>query len=295
VIAIDLGSNTIRFIEYDGVGWGKSFEKIVKTAEALYQTHQIGDPAVQRIIEAIREAQKKFDFTLHDVVGVTTAAMRLATNAGSVLEAIYDATGIRFTVIDAADEAKWTLRAVQYRLHNLEIEPSSFILADIGGGSTELIRFEKGKVKAVSLNIGIVTMSESSDTTELLEEKIHSFRNEIRRNITPPANFSLVLTAGTPTTIAAYLLGMDYASYDPGRINGFRLSLVDCFRVYDELLQMDEHTRTRYVGIGRERLIVAGILMVTSIYSALGIDDAIVVDDGLREGVALAYFDHQAL
>ena len=33
MIAIDLGSNTIRFIEFDGNTWGKSFEKIVKTVE----------------------------------------------------------------------------------------------------------------------------------------------------------------------------------------------------------------------------------------------------------------------
>ncbi|MFZ2889423.1 MAG: phosphatase, partial [Sulfuricurvum sp.] len=101
---------------------------------------------------------------------------------------------------------------------------------------------------------------------------------------------TLVLTAGTPTTISAYLLGMDYITYDSNRINGFKLRLEDCYRVYHELLAMDESTRIRYVGIGREDLIITGILMVTSIYQILEINEAIIVDDGLREGIALEYY-----
>ncbi len=53
---------------------------------------------------------------------------------------------------------------------------------------------------------------------------------------------------------------------------------------------MDEINRTRYVGLGREKFIVAGILMVTSIYEVLDIKEAIIIDDGLREGIALEYF-----
>jgi exopolyphosphatase/guanosine-5'-triphosphate,3'-diphosphate pyrophosphatase len=99
-----------------------------------------------------------------------------------------------------------------------------------------------------------------------------------------------VLTAGTPTTIAAYLNGMDYESYNPKKINGYILSLGDCYRVHDDLLAMDEASRTRYVGVGRENLIIAGILMVTSIYDVLHAQEAIIIDDGLREGIALEYY-----
>lgn len=290
MIAIDLGSNTIRFIEYDGIQWGKCFEKIVKTAESLNSTQKIGDPAVKRIIGAIEEAREKLDFDRHEIVAVTTAAMRLASNSHQLLQTIYETSGIRFTIIDAEEEASLTLRAVRYRLQQLGSEPKSFVMADIGGGSTELIGVEEGEVNSVSLNIGIVTLSESADTAEILEANLKSFEKQVAEMLTLSRKTSLVLTAGTPTTIAAYLLGMDYESYDPERINGYRLSLSDCLRAYNELMLMDETRRIRYVGVGRERLIAAGILMVSSIYTALGYDEAIVVDDGLREGVALSYY-----
>lgn len=290
MIAVDLGSNTIRFIEYDGIQWGKSFEKIVKTAESLATTRRIGDPAVERIITAIEEARQKLDFENHKIVAVTTAAMRLASNAAQALAAIYDATGICFTIIDAEQEAKLTLKAVRYRLQRLGLEPSSFVLADIGGGSTELIGVEEEKSSSLSLNIGIVTLSESSDTPQGLEGKLQSFEKEVAEALVLSHKSSFVLTAGTPTTIAAYLLGMDYESYDPEKINGYRLHLTDCYRVYNELMEMDEPRRIRYVGVGRERLIAAGILMVTSLYKALGYEEAVVVDDGLREGIALSFY-----
>ncbi|MBN2870904.1 MAG: phosphatase [Campylobacterales bacterium] len=292
MIAIDLGSNTIRFIEYDGENWGKSFEKIVKTAESLRVSGRIGEAAIGRILDAMAEAKTRLDFSTQSVVGYTTAAMRMADNGPEVLELIRDATGVSFTIIDADKEASLTLRAVRYRLDKLGIEPSSFVLADIGGGSTELIHVADATVCTVSLNAGIVTLSESSDSEDALRERINDFKNDVRSSMPRKAQ-RLVLTAGTPTTIAAYLNGMDYETYDPERINGCVLSLGECYRVYDELLEMDEGTRVRYVGVGRENLIIAGILMVTAIYEALGYQEAIIVDDGLREGIALEYFTAQ--
>lgn len=291
MIAIDLGSNTIRFIEFDGQRWGNSFEKIVKTAESLYATKRIGDAALKRILVAITEAQTKMDFSAHEVVGYTTAAMRLALNSEEILTTIAQKTGIKFTIIDAQKEAQLTLDAVRYRLLKLGIEPESFLLADIGGGSTELIYWHDAHANSVSLNTGIVTLTESAGSSmESLIEKIRLFTQEVHAAVTPSSKTQLVLTAGTPTTIAAYLLGMNYHTYDPEKINGVRLGLQECYRVYEDLLAMDESTRTLYVGVGRENLIIAGVLMVSAIYEALGYDEAIIVDDGLREGIALEYF-----
>lgn len=291
MIAIDLGSNTIRMVTFDGKTWGKSFEKVVKTAESLHATRSIGDSAVERIISAIEEGKQKLDFHAHEVIGVTTAAMRLAQNRAEVLDTIFRRTGVVFTLIDGEKEAALTLMAVRYRLMQMGILPSRFILSDIGGGSTEFIESTEESFRSVSFNIGIVTLSESATQESERNKKLASFVSDIRSFAEPGGDSLLVLTAGTPTTIAAYLSGMDYDHYDPERINGFKLRVEDCHRTYRELLEMDEATRVRYVGVGREQLIATGILMVISIYSALQIDEAIVVDDGLREGVALNYYE----
>lgn len=290
MIAIDLGSNTIRCIEYDGQKWGKSFEKIVKTAESLHQNGIIGPSAIQRIIDAIDEARGVIDFPSSEVVAYTTAAMRLASNQQEVLAKIFEGSGIRFRVIDADKEARLTLDAVLNRLGHLGNRPDSFVLCDIGGGSTELIRYTHGEVETFSIDRGIVTLSESAGDSSGVIAKIDEFKALISERIGDMSYSSLVMTAGTPTTIAAYLLGMDYTTYDPTKINGSILSLRDCYRVYDELLSMDESERKRFVGVGRENLIIAGILMVIAIYEVMDVQEAVVVDDGLREGIALEYY-----
>jgi exopolyphosphatase/guanosine-5'-triphosphate,3'-diphosphate pyrophosphatase len=295
MIAIDLGSNTIRFIEYDGFSWGKSYEKIVRAAEGLQATGMIGENALVRILEAIDEAKQYLDFSNHEVVAVTTAALRMANNGIDIISKIHASTGILFTIIDGAREAQLTLLAVQNRLRKLDIDSDSFVLSDIGGGSTELIHYDNEKVTSQSFPIGIVTMSEqASDTTQLrsllahFESQVALFYSSLGKY---NENSRLILTSGTPTTIAAYRLGMNYANYDPEKINGSILTLNDCVLSYKELMDMDESTRASYVGVGREQLIATGILMVEYLFKGAMMKEAIIIDDGLREGVALDYWE----
>lgn len=292
MIAIDLGSNTIRFIEFDGINWGKSFEKIVRAAESIHDTGKIGDRALNRIIDAIAEANEHLDFTHNEVSAVATAALRMAQNQDQILKDIKSHTGISFNVIDGDEEAKLTLKAVRYRLEKLGFANDPFVLLDIGGGSTECIVVNQDQVDIQSFNTGIVTMSERYESIDEIKANLTRFGQEIesfvRSKIKDP--FLLIFTAGTPTTIAAYLNGMDYSTYDPEMINGYRLSLSGCRRAYEELMGMNDETRQRYVGVGRENLIATGILIVQEIFAVLGKEESVIIDDGLREGVALEYF-----
>lgn len=295
MIAIDLGSNTIRFIEYNGVQWGKSFEKVVRTAESLHITSIIGDNAIKRIIDAIHEAKSVMDFTDQPIVAYTTAAVRMAQNGSKVLDIIREKTGVLFQTIDGIKEGELTLSAVKYRLSTLNIEAKNFILSDIGGGSTELIVVQGNVVKIISIPIGIVTMSEKAHDEDHLTSLLDEFKDEVHRSIASleitETIDQLVLTAGTPTTIAAYVSGMDYLSYNAAKINGTRLTLSDCQRSYHELMNMEQHERSRYTGVGREMLIATGIRIVEALYNAFEHTEAIIIDDGLREGIALEYFN----
>ena len=299
MIAIDLGSNTIRFIEYDGIKWGRSYEKVVRAAEGLQASNRIGENAIKRILAAINEAQQRLNFSNHEVVAVTTAAIRMASNGVEVISSIYLSTGILFTIIDGVREARLTLFAVQNRLKELNIIPDSFVLSDIGGGSTELIYYDDDKVVTKSFPIGIVTMSEQALNNTHLQELLDDFEKKVAlfyASLEDKAdNARLILTSGTPTTIAAYRMGMYYANYDPHKINGSILTVQDCILTHKELMSMDESTRACYVGVGREQVISTGILMIESLFKGLNIEEAIIVDDGLREGVALDYFHTKSI
>ena len=300
MIAIDLGSNSFRCIEYscETKQFGRSFERIVKTADRMHETGIISDGAITRVLEALQEADNTLDFSSQTVKAVTTQAMRMASNADDVLQRFKKEGGVTFEIIDADKEAFYTLKAVEARLKALQIQSKHFVLIDVGGGSTEIIFYKDGKSESRSFPVGIVTTAQRCDDGEDIHEYLDSQFNPLidytnayyKQNSKPDA---FVATAGTPTTMAAYLLGMNYSDYDVEKINGYKLSLEGTQEALDGLMSLSEDDRAAIVGVGRESLILAGIVIVQKLYDVLGFTEAIVIDDGVREGVAIDYCQRQ--
>lgn len=289
MIACDLGSNTLRIVELEcqTAKRIREFERMVKTADGLHATGVISAQAVTRIIQALHDAAKIFDFNQKEYVAVTTAAMRMAANREEVLAKIAKETGVHFIMIDAKEEASLTHLAVSWRLKQLGYH-DSFMLMDLGGASTEITIEEESK----SFEIGIVTMAQKYQTAKGVEKNLKKELFPIQRYLQEcyqrggkPKLF--VATAGTPTTIAAFREGLDYAHYDADKVNGTVLTLDDLDEALASLLSMASSERERWVGVGRDALIIAGVLIVKSIMIEAGFTKMLVIDDGLREGVAL--------
>ena len=294
MVAIDLGSNTLRVVEYDCIHKRATaeFEKIVKTADRLADTDMIDHVAVERVICAIREAQVQIDFRGQEVVAVTTEAVRRAKNSDDVLMRLKRETGVHFRVIDGEEEARLTLLAVRERLRKLHHTPDSFVLVDIGGGSTEIIFHYPDETISKSFPLGIVTVAQQYGSLERIREvlpaemrSMQMFCSELfaTRGVVD----AFIATAGTPTTVAAMKLGQIYATYDASKINGTSLDREELDHYLSRLLSVSFKERERMVGVGRSDLIAAGILIFGQLFVIVEKDTCIVVDDGLREGVAL--------
>ncbi|MDD5360058.1 MAG: phosphatase [Sulfurovaceae bacterium] len=293
MIAFDLGSNTLRCVVIDCVTLEIIFEDsiIVKSADGIAKSGNISDDAIKRIIDAILLIGSKYDLVNNKIKAVTTEALRRAKNASEVLETIENQTGIKFEVIDGDEEARLTLFAVKYRLNTLGIK-KSFMLVDIGGGSTEIIFYSDNNYISKSFPLGIVTLTQKYDSLDEINYEINqdkvSMVDFIKSTKETFGSLDIfVATAGTPTTIAAMKLGMSYESYDSKKINGVTITIDDIDVEFNKLLSMDEKTRKKSVGVGREDLITTGVLILKFILKSAGFKECIVIDDGLREGVAL--------
>lgn len=294
MIAIDLGSNSFRVLVYDCVSTKQLFtsEKVVKTADGLVEYGYINDAAILRVIKAIKEAQKKVDFSSHKMRAVTTEAVRRASNSQEMIAQIKQTTGVEFEIISGDEEARLTLMAVENRLKKLQYASNSFVLIDIGGGSTELIFHYENETISKSFPIGIVTIAQSyknlKDIEEALPQEMFDMQMFCAQNYaTKGKPLSFVATAGTPTTVAAMKLGFTYASYDASKINGTSLKKDELSFYLNKLLSMSLEERETAVGTGRSDLIAAGILIYKQLFTLLEYDSCVIVDDGLREGVAL--------
>ncbi|RUM76030.1 MAG: phosphatase, partial [Sulfurovum sp.] len=54
------------------------------------------------------------------------------------------------------------------------------------------------------------------------------------------------------------------------------------------LLKMNKQERERVVGVGREDFIASGVLIYDELYEIGGFKESVVIDDGVREGLALS-------
>jgi len=294
MIAIDLGSNTLRVLKYDCESHKQlnSYEKVVKTADGLAEHGEINNNAIERIISAIKEAQEQIDFSSQTVKAVTTEAVRRASNAERVLHKIKKETGISFDIITGEEEARLTLLAVKHRLTKLHYASDTFVLVDIGGGSTELIFHYGTETVSKSFPVGIVTIAQTYENLETIQKALphemlamQMFCAEMYATRAKPNSF--VATAGTPTTVAAMKLGFNYETYDASKVNGTSLQKEELDFYLKKLLSMPFEEREIAVGTGRSDLIAAGILIYKQLYTLLEFDSCVVIDDGLREGVAL--------
>ena len=294
MIAIDLGSNTLRVLAYDCQTQKQiaEYEKVVKTADGLAEHGLINQEAIARVIEALKEAQAKIDFKAHSLKAVTTEALRRGSNAQEVLDTIYQQTGVAFEIISGEQEATFTFIAVKRRLMMLTQKEQRFVLVDIGGGSTELI-FHYAKLRiSKSFRVGIVTIAQTYETLSAIEEALSDEMQQMQVFIQQMylkygKTDIFVATAGTPTTVAAMKLGLNYETYDSDKVNGTRLQTKELDFYLAKLLSFSFEERECAVGTGRSDLIMAGILIYKALYRLLGFEDCIVIDDGLREGVAL--------
>ena len=300
MIAIDLGSNTLRVLEYDCTAGRQisEYEKIVKTADGLAQYGTINSEAIERVISAIREAQEQIDFSSSVVRAVTTEAVRRAVNSDEVLSQIKKETGVNFQIISGEEEARLTLLAVKHRLTTLQHASESFVLIDIGGGSTELIFHYENETVSQSFPVGIVTIAQTHETLENIENilpkemaEMQIFCNKVYESKGRVNAF--VATAGTPTTVAAMKLGQNYETYDASKINGTSLEAGELDIYLKKLLSMPFEEREIAVGTGRSDLIAAGILIYKQLFTLLAFERCVIIDDGLREGVAIEACSNQ--
>ncbi|WP_198304383.1 exopolyphosphatase [Arcobacter vandammei] len=295
VISIDLGSNSFRVLRFDCKNFKilDEFHKVVGLADGLVNNGKISIEAQNRVLEALKIASDKLNFNPKDAICVTTAAMRKASNQKEVLEYLSKNSGANFRVIDSDEEARLTLLAIKYALKREKIDTENFMVLDIGGGSTELTINLKDKFISRSFDFGIVTMTQKSLKTGELFLDLKQRKDEIKEFLDTLdfsiKDFPFVATAGTPTTIAAVKIGMDYFSYDKDKINGMVLDYSDLESSLSILKTKSIEETTKLVGRGRVEFMEVGTYIYKMFFEVLEKQNSIVLDDGLREGVAIDF------
>jgi exopolyphosphatase/guanosine-5'-triphosphate,3'-diphosphate pyrophosphatase len=208
--------------------------------------------------------------------------------------------GIEPEVISGDMEASLSFRGATSSLTSMgKLKNTPYLVIDIGGGSTEFVLGVKHPTNSISVDIGCVRMSERHNLVEVFDPaQLAAARKDIQQAIEQAANQveistagSIIGVAGTVTTVAAIALGL--TEYDPTKLHGAVIKTSEVTRVAKMLREM---TRTQKAAIpamhpGRVDVIAAGALVLEMILDEVGLDEIIVSEHDILDGLALSLID----
>ncbi len=295
--AVDIGTNTLLLLVAevgDGVRVVRDEIRFGRLGQGLDRSGRLSGEAIERSLGFLREYREMVDAAqVAAVAAVGTQALREAANADEFLGPAREILGAPVEVIDGAREAALVYRSVVHAFPDLAA--GDLVVADVGGGSTEVIAGRGGAVGSlVSLPIGSVRLTErhlhgdpaTPDETRALLADIdgHLGRLDSALAGSKPA---LVGTAGTATTLAA--VEQKLRAYDADRVQGFRLSRAAVERQLARYLELTVAEKRRLPGLEPQRadVIAAGAAIYARLAVHLDAPTLVTSDRGVRWGALL--------
>lgn len=304
VAAIDCGTNSIRLLiaEPDGAGGLKDLDRrleVVRLGQGVDATGEFRPEALQRTFAAVdqyAELIKEAGVPVENVHFVATSATRDVKNREALFAGIEERLGVLPDVISGETEARLSFTGALSRVTPAG-EP--VLVMDIGGGSTELITGSSaGDLhSAISLDVGSVRVTErflkQNPVADVDLVRATAYVDELLAG--SGVDFGSIGTwigvAGTVTTLAGVYLGLE--QYDRERVHGAVIPLPAVDELLHQLAEMtvDEIRALPSMHPGRADVITGGALVEARIAARLSVEDLIVSESDILDGIALQLID----
>ena len=296
---LDIGTNSIKFhiAEKNPDNQRKTIldrAEVTRLGEGLNRTGKISPEAMERNIAVISEMfEIARQIAVDEIFAIGTMALRTASNANDFIDHIKNKFGISIEIISGDEEARLSFLAVN---SSLDIRYGNFLIFDTGGGSTEFISGNDGKIQQkISLTIGVVRLTEDILISDPVKQQECDAANKIVQNTFSAIAMAnpvdrLIGVGATLTTLGAMKLKME--NYDPEIIHGAELSFSDVEGLLSLLQSKTIAERKKIVGLEPRRadVILAGAMIVSNIMNKIDAAEVIISDWGVRHGFLIDRF-----
>lgn len=175
--AIDIGSNAIRLliasvINDDGEISFKKTSLIrvpLRLGDNAFIDQRISEKKSEELIKAMIAFKNLMDvYHVEDYMACATSALREAENGPDLVKRIKEEVGLNLEIVQGQKEAN-----IIYSSHidqNFDHD-TNYLYIDVGGGSTELSIFSKGKpVASKSFNLGTIRILDQQDKPQTWDD-----------------------------------------------------------------------------------------------------------------------------
>src|SRR5215207_9767928 len=287
--AIDIGSNSIKMTigcangegGVDELDWAS---EVVRLGQGLDRTGLLDEERIEAAIETLtRFATQARERGATRIVAVATEATRAAANGELFLDRVRVKTGIDVRVVDGQAEAALTFRGL---MADSDLT-GSVLVADIGGGSTELIVARDGVMQtAQSLPLGsgrltdrfVVADPPRPDELAACETEAEAVVRAAQPLDLPPGTpVRLIVVGGTGEFMARLITDGQDITFETLRIVLGKLATLSAAELADEI----------DIPEARARVLPAGVAIVAAIASWLHPNRIEISRSGIRTGLLL--------
>jgi len=294
--AIDIGTNSIHMIvaearEGGGYRVVDREKEMVQLGLASLDGQPLTDEAIERGVSAIaRMSDLAKRWNVEEVIAVATSAVREAPNRRDFLRRVKNEAGVRVRVISGEEEADYIFRAVRTAV---DIDGSTALSIDIGGGSMELIVGTADEIYFTSSEpLGSLRLAQRFALTDrALQRNIDQCRAFVRRRAAKSAKrirrIGIDMTIGTSGTIQA-LAAICCETPDANGSAGLKtLSHARLREFIPRLAAMTASERTEKFSIDPRRAatIVAGAIALDELMTLAGVGTIVACPVAMREGI----------
>ena len=260
--------------------------EMVRLAAGVEENGRIDKEVAARALACLqRFGQRLHDMHADSVRVVGTNALRVAHRKQAFLERAREALGHPIEIISGMEEARLIYAGVA---HTMPSEPGRRLVADIGGGSTELIIGDGlTPLELESLQMGCVSLSERFFRDgKISAKRIERARMAARLELEPvQAAFrrrGWEHCAGSSGTVRA--IGEAIRELDPQSLT---ITAPGLERAVQYLVDAGHIRELRLASITEDRRPVfpGGTVILTEIFDVLGLQDMRIADGAMREGL----------
>ena len=295
---VDVGSNTVRLniykLEYGNLSLVLNKKESVGLASYV-KNGQMMPSGINRVSQVLMDFKTLLeDLQIDNVHVFATAALRNAKNSKAAVAEVEKRAGIKVQVISGETEAELDFIGASHA-----VEVTDGLLVDIGGGSTELVPYKKGKIKeAVSIPLGSLNTHDKF-VTGILPNKAE--RKAIKKAVLDEiAKFPEVAKGKYPIICG---VGGTCRAANKLNIDMFRLPLENSTIKFPNLKRMVrilENKEKETVSIetldimlrvvpDRVRTLLPGMIVLETVAKHFGTEAIEVTNAGVRDGFLYKY------
>ena len=298
VAGIDCGTNSIRLVVGDAAD-GRLADvhremRVVRLGQGVDATGLLAQEALERTFSALRDyAAICLDLDVERVRMVATSATRDAANADEFVDGCTAILAVAPEVVSGDEEARLSFAGATAGLLG---RPVPYVVADIGGGSTEVVLGSTAVEQSGCVDIGCVRLTERRLRTDpprpyevdAAVADIAVALDEVARRVDVPRGRTFVGLAGSVTTVAALALGLEV--YDPLATH---LTAVSADSVEELTARLLAQTREERAAIpvmhpGRVDVIGAGALVLREMMRRWSLPEVVASERDILDGIALS-------